>query len=354
VSSRIRILFVIVALFVGSLVWYYVSTDHTPELVLLGTVDADQVIVSPEVAGRIVRLAVQEGQDVRAGDLVALLDRDELAAAKDAADAQARSLKYQLGASRDTAASTVGDTANQVANAQATASAAIASLAEARANRINQAQITRRTVALADQGIMSAQDRDSAVQSLEAAQAHEQAAKDTAAAAEATLKVAQAHLNQAQAALKTADSAAGQLQSAQAQAVQAQARLDYTRIVAPISGKVGVWAAREGEVLNPGSPIVTIVDLGQTWVYAAIPETQADAVALGDQLDVRMPSGARVTGKVIVKGAEGDFATQRDVDRIKRDIKTVQLKLLIPNPGERFVPGMTAEVLVPRRLLRKS
>ena len=66
------------------------------------------------------------------------------------------------------------------------------------------------------------------------------------------------------------------------------------------------------------------------------------------------PAAPGCTGKVIVKGAEGDFATQRDVNRIKRDIKTVQLKLLIPNPGERFVPGMTAEVLVPRRLLRKS
>jgi len=353
VNPRIRILIILGALFVGSLSWYYLSTDHTPELVLLGTVDADQVMVSPKITGRIDRLAVQEGQDVKAGDLVALLDRDELAAAKDAADAQARSLKYQLGASRDTAASTVGDTASQVAGAKATASAAAASLAEARANRTSQELLTRRTVALAEQGILSAQDRDSAVQALQASQAHEQATRDQVTAAEAALKVAQAHLNQAKAALESADSAVGQLQSAQANSVQAQARLDYTRIVAPISGKVGLWAAREGEVVNPGSTIVTIVDLGQTWVYAAIPETQADAVALGDRLDVRMPSGARVSGQVIVKGAEGDFATQRDVNRIKRDIKTVQLKLLIPNPGERFVPGMTAEVLVPRRLLRK-
>ena len=62
-----------------------------------------------------------------------------------------------------------------------------------------------------------------------------------------------------------------------------------------------------------------------------------------------MPGGALVDGRVIVKSAEGDFATQRDVSRLKRDIKTVKLKLLIDNPGRALsCPGMTAEVLLPR------
>ena len=61
-----------------------------------------------------------------------------------------------------------------------------------------------------------------------------------------------------------------------------------------------------------------------------------------------MPSGASVQGKVIAKAAEADFATQRDINGgRKRDIKTVRLKLLIPNPGEKFVPGMTADVYHP-------
>ena len=51
---------------------------------------------------------------------------------------------------------------------------------------------------------------------------------------------------------------------------------------------------------------------------------------------------------VIAKSAEGDFATQRDVSRRKRDIETIRLKLLIDNPGERYVPGMLAEVYVPK------
>ena len=50
-------------------------------------------------------------------------------------------------------------------------------------------------------------------------------------------------------------------------------------------------------MFHPGTPIVTIMDLKQTWVYAPIPETDADAVKLGDMLRVVMPSGGAVEGK---------------------------------------------------------
>ena len=100
---------------------------------------------------------------------------------------------------------------------------------------------------------------------------------------------------------------------------------------------------------------MTIMDLTQTWVYAPLPETQADAVKLGDSLRVAMPSGASVDGKVIAKAAEADFATQRDINGgRKRDIKTIRLKLLIPNQNEQFVPGMTADVYIPKDKLVKK
>ncbi len=322
-NPRTRIFALLGALTLGALGYYLVSTNHGTDLVLMGTVDANVVTVSPVIAGRIVRLAVQEGQDVKAGDLVAVLDSAELASARDAASAQARSA--------------TGDTAGAVANAQAALSASRAALAEAVANRTNQEALTGRTVALAGTGVASAQDRDAAVEALKAARAREQAAKDQVDAAQAALRAARARTLQAAA--------------ARAQTAQAETRVGYTRILAPVSGKVTVLAAREGEVVGAGGPIATVTDLSQTWVYAGIPETQADALQVGDPLKVRMPSGAEVEGRVIVKSAEGDFATQRDVSRIKRDIRTVRLKLLIPNPGERYVPGMTAEVLIPRAKL---
>jgi multidrug resistance efflux pump len=141
------------------------------------------------------------------------------------------------------------------------------------------------------------------------------------------------------------------VQNALAQKAEAETRLGYTKLYAPVSGFVSVRAAREGEVVNPGTAIVTIVDLTDTWAYAALPETYSDRIRLGDQLRVRMPSGNTVSGEVIYKAAEGDFATQRDVSRRKRDIKTVALKVRLDNGQRNLVPGMTAEVLVPKSVM---
>ena len=115
---------------------------------------------------------------------------------------------------------------------------------------------------------------------------------------------------------------------------------------------VSVRAAREGEFLNPGQPVLTIVDFTDTWVRAAIPETQSDHVSLGDTLRIRLPGGTLTSGKVFFKAPEADFATQRDVSHTKRDIKTIVLKVRLDNPSDAYVPGMTAEVLISPAQLR--
>jgi multidrug efflux pump subunit AcrA (membrane-fusion protein) len=115
-----------------------------------------------------------------------------------------------------------------------------------------------------------------------------------------------------------------------------------------VSGIVTKRAALEGEVVNPGQAIAIVTDLSNTWVVAAIPETESVHIALGDQLNARLPSGDVVPGKIIFKAPEADFATQRDVNRRKRDIKAIALKLQVDNSKRTLVPGMTAEILVPK------
>jgi multidrug efflux pump subunit AcrA (membrane-fusion protein) len=133
---------------------------------------------------------------------------------------------------------------------------------------------------------------------------------------------------------------------------EADTRLGYTKIYAPVNGTVSVRATRQGEVVNPGTPIVTIIDFGDTWVRAEAPETQARFVSDGDKLKVRLPAGQPIEGTVIFKAVESDYATQRDVSRRKRDIKTIGLKLKVANPDGALVPGMTAEVLLPKDLTK--
>jgi len=353
-NARNRILILMGILLIVSFCWYLFSTERSTDLQLIGTVDANEVVVSSRIPGRIQQLTVDEGDSVTAGELIATIQSEDLAAARNAAEATAASQHFKLQQTQDTQQQTQGSTTSQVANAQAQLQVAQASLLQAQAQYQQQAADSNRTVALAKQGVMSQQASEEAAASLHAAQAAVDAARQSVAAAEASLKLAQANTLQAQAAAKTVASTRSEVQSAKALLNQAQVELGYANVVAPISGKINVRAARQGEVVSPGTPIVTITDLTQTWVYAPLPETEADSVQLGDSLRVVMPSGATIQGKVIAKSAEADFATQRDVSRRKRDIKTIQLKLLIDNPGMKFVPGMTAEVYIPKSKLAKQ
>ncbi len=352
-NARNRVFLLLGILALIGLAWYLFSTQHSEDLQLIGTVDANEVIVSSRIPGRIQTLTVDEGDDVKAGQLIAIIQSDDLAAARNAAAATANSQQYMLQQASDTERQMRGSTSSQVTNAEAQLSAAKAALVQAQAQYEHQEADTSRTVALAKQGVMSAQSRDEAVTSLNAAKAAVDTAQGNVGAAEASLKVAKANTIQAQAQAKAVDATRSQVHNADALLNQAQVELDYSRIVSPISGKVNVRAARQGEVVTAGTPIITITDLTQTWVYAPLPETEADSVQLGDSLRVVMPSGATIQGKVIAKSAEADFATQRDVSRRKRDIKTIKLKLLIDNPGMKYVPGMIAEVYIPKDKLVK-
>jgi multidrug resistance efflux pump len=350
-NPRNRILILMGILLIVSLCWYLFSTNRSSDLQLIGTVDANEVVVSSRIPGRIQTLTVDEGDSVATDQLLATIQSDDLAAARNAAQATAAGQHFKLQETQDTQRQTQGGTTNQVANAQAQLQMAQATLLQAQAQYEHQEADSKRTIALAQQGVMSQQSSDEARTLLNAAQAAVDSARHSVSAAQASLKVAIANTIQAQAAAKTVASTRSDVQNAQAMLKQAQVQLNYANVVAPISGKINVRAARQGEVVAAGTPIVTITDLTQTWVYAPLPETQADSVQLGDTLRVVMPSGESVQGKVINKSAEADFATQRDVSRRKRDIKTIQLKLLIPNPNMKYTLGMTAEVYIPKSKL---
>ncbi|HUB19300.1 MAG TPA: efflux RND transporter periplasmic adaptor subunit [Acidobacteriaceae bacterium] len=353
-KPRNRIFIIMAILLVVALCWYFFSTGRTSDLQLIGTVDANEVVVSSRIQGRIATLDVEEGQKVTAGQLVATIEAQDLAAARNAAAASVAGAQYKLAGSRDTEKQTLGDTTSEVTAAEAQLRVARAALAQAEAQYEHQEADTTRAVALARAGVASEQTRDEMVTSLNAAKAAVDSARENVAASAASLRTAQANLLQSQAAAKTVAENRSDVRNAQDLLDQAEVQLGYARVVSPVTGIVNVWAARQGEVVTPATPIVTVVDLSQTWVYAPLPETEADAVQLGDKLRVVMPSGATVRGTVIAKAAEADFATQRDVSRRKRDIKTIQLKLLIENPGMRYVPGMIADVYIPKDKLVKE
>src|SRR6266852_1971724 len=353
-NPRNRVFILLGIVFVIAAIYYVFSVDHSKDLVLIGTVDANQVIVSAQVEGRIQKLLVDEGTPVKAGDLIAVLDPSELQTQEAAAAANIASLQHKVSEMRHTEESTSGSTSSDVANARAKLSSAKAQLQQAKATLDRTESDSRRLIELAKAGVASEQERVQAETNLQAAQATVQAQQELVKAAEAELNSAIAHTHQANAAKSTVQATQADLKTAVAQRNQAAVRLRYTNVYAPVTGTVSVRAARQGEVVNIGAPIVTIVDLTDTWARAAVPETYADHIGYGDVLRVRLPGGTMTSGKVFFKGVEGDFATQRDVSRRKRDIKTIVLKVRLDNPKGAFVPGMTAEVLVSPEQLKNG
>ncbi|MGA7557951.1 MAG: efflux RND transporter periplasmic adaptor subunit [Terriglobales bacterium] len=345
-NARNKFLIMLGVILVIASVYYLLSTPRGNDLVLVGTVDANQIVVSPQIQGRILKLLVEEGTQVKQGDLIALLDPSELEAEERAAAATIVSMRSQVGANEYTFKSTKGSTSSDVANAQAKLQSARAQLAQAEATLTRVESDSRRTIGLAQAGVASDQDRVQAEMNLKAQEASVQSLRDQVTAAQADFDSAVARTNQATAAQSTVESTRAQMQNAMAQMKEAEVRLGYTKIYAPVTGTVLVRAAREGEVVNAGQAIVTVVDFSDTWVFAAIPETDADHIGLGDTLRVRLPGGTVIPGKVFYKAAEADFATQRDVGRRKRDVRTIALKVRLDNPKGAYVPGMTAEVLV--------
>jgi HlyD family secretion protein len=384
--KRAILLLAIVAVAVA--IWWF-ERPRPQTLVLTGTVDGNEVVVGSKITGRIVSLAVDDGQWVKAGDLIAVLDQDELRADQGAAGhaiAQARASAQQSAAEtellQNTLPAKVRQAEAQVAQTQAQRQQAQAQVSQTQAQlRQAQAQVAQTQAAVAKaqdnfnrirplvqkdinppQDLVSAQtDLDSAKANQQAAEAGVEATRRVVAAAEAGVEASGRAVAASQAALADAQQQQRQvpvqqrqtdaLRAAQAQAEAnadaAAARFGQTRIFAPASGIVTLRAARQGEVVNPGAPIVTLFDLSSTWVNADVEETYADLIAMGQTLRVRLPSGAEVSGPVIYKAVEADFATQRDVSRVKRDIKTVAIRVRVANPQGKLALGMTAWVMLP-------
>ena len=95
--------------------------------------------------------------------------------------------------------------------------------------------------------------------------------------------------------------------AAGAQTSKAQVRLNYTEIHAPIAGVISVLAARQGEVVNIGQPIVSIINPDELWVRADMPETFLDRVRLGDMLPVRFPDCRESKGTIFYRGVDADY-----------------------------------------------
>ena len=341
-------------IFTISLIIYLVTTPKTNQIRLVGVVDGNDVVVSPQITGRMVKLLVDEGSVVKKGELIAEFDPTELQAVLDAQTANIRTIASNLAASQRTLVLTNEQTTAQIAQAGASLTAVQSQLAQAQATLWRDEQTYRRVSALFASGVENAQDRDNALASVRADRAGVKALEDQVKAQRAAVALAQANRLQLRVIHSQIAAATAQLTQARALRDQAAVQLGYTRVYSPLDGIVSVRVAKQGEIVAEGSPIVVIVDVNHLWVRADVEETYIDSIHFGQKLSVLLPSGDSLEGTVFFKGVEGDYATQRDVSRTKRDIKTFAIKVAIPNPRHRLFTGMTAYVLMPPAAAARS
>jgi HlyD family secretion protein len=340
------VLILLLAAAVGGIV--YALTRKSPSSIeLTGIVTTDAVVASSQIAGQVDSLLVKEGDQVKRGELLAVISAGELKAdaayyahAEEGTEAQVENalaaLRFQEKQTRD-----------QITQAEAALASTKAQHVEAMAT-LEQARLDyERAQGLFKQGIVSTQANDQARTTYEAAKAHVESLNkqiDVQVAA-----VALARSTEDQIAIREADLRAGrhQVAAAGAQKKAAEVRLGYTEIRSPIDGLVSLRAALEGEVVNPGQPIVTLIDPDDLWVRTDVEETYVDLILLGEKMMVRFPSGDKRLGTVFYRGVDADYATQRDVSRAKRDIKTFEVRMRVDNKDRHLYPGMTAYVSVP-------
>jgi membrane fusion protein YbhG len=356
------------------------SNPRVPDTVieLSGRVEGDDSTVAPKTSGRIQEIRVREGDTVKSGDTIAVLDDEQIRAREEAArsavsqaDAKARWAADQLGVLQEqlrenqlqTEQARI-DAAGRVRQAEADLATAESNLAEQEAAYRLAAFDKEAYTRLAETGAVSERKGKEAASTAAQQQAAVAAARRRVEAAGGALTVAKATLEnpnirgaqtasvrkqmlQQQADIASANAAS---QQARAQLAEAQANRRDLIITAPFDGTVVTRVAEPGEVVTSGTPIVTLLDLTKVYLRGFVPEGQIGNVKVGQPARVYLDSDPNhpLDAYVSRVDPEATFTPENTYFRDERVKQVVGVKLQLKNGIGNAKPGMPAdgEILV--------
>jgi membrane fusion protein (multidrug efflux system) len=326
------VLFLAAAIVGGLLLWRH-SRSHVESDDAY--IDGIPQLVSPQVAGRVLRVLVGDNQDVDAGQELVLIDPADFQARVDQAEASAAQARAQL--AQADAQQTVY--ASQVEEAEA-------SLGTADANAVNAANQLGRYQRLKEVNpeAVSDQQMDAAVAAGASTAAQRQAAEKAVAAAKAQLGYAGSSIEAAVAGIRSADS----------QVAQARLTLSYTHVVAAIAGRIANKTAAPGNIVAAGTPLMAVVPR-DVYVTANLKETQLNHIARGQPVEIKVDAypDMKLAGKVdSVEPASGQtfsvIPPQNATGNWVKVVQRVPVKIVIDrlpdDPNRRLAPGMSVEV----------
>jgi HlyD family secretion protein len=317
------------------------------EVRLNGIVVAREVVISSKVPGRIEDLPFEEGSWVERDTVIARLDRREFESENRFDEAMVAQSTARLDQTAESMQLERERVKSQVAKASAQLEVAESERLRAEAESAQSRSELAQALRLSEAGILARADLERRQTAVAAAEALVRSLQDKCRAARAELELHRSSERQVSVAAAEVEQAKAQIDQAKAQLERSRVRLSESVIRAPVSGMIAVRVAAPGEIINAGSPILTIVNLDDIWARANVEESLVSRIAVGDPLKVTLASGIQLSGSIISVAPEADFATQRDVDRVKRDVRTFAIRVRLPNPERRVHPGMTAYVSLP-------
>ncbi|SHK76652.1 HlyD family secretion protein [Desulforamulus aeronauticus] len=330
-------LMVISALILGGY-FYQKQTTLAKErsgLTATGTLEATSVLASFKVPGRIAEMPVEEGSQVKKGDLLAALETRELQAEL----SQALGAHESALANQRQAQEAIPLTSQQV---ETTVAQCQAKVDQAQVKVTSAQQTYDRMIELHKAEAISDSQLDDATNNYEAA-------KKTLAETQAVLAQAEAARLKVGVSQAQYEAAMGQANQAQGVVEKATAYLENSQLKAPINGFITQKYLELGEMLNAGTPVFEITDLESTYVKVFISEKKIGRVHLGQQAEIRVDTfpDKVFTGKVTFINNAGEFAVQRAInEQYQHDLRSFEVKITVPNPDFALKVGMTANVKI--------
>jgi len=293
------------------------------QIVLSGNIEAHESLVGFKVTGRIVELPIVEGQWVEPGTLLARLDDADY---RQKADIDAANLRVR---ESNLALTLAGSRDQEIKAAEAEVRDAQADLQQ---KKIDDERAQR----LFAKDAISAQDRDLAATALK---------RSTAA-----YESAQEHYDQTREGSRKEDIRIAQANVAMARQSLGLSRinLDYTRLLAPNAGVISVRQAELGEVVSPGTPIVTLSDLDHVWLRAYIAETDLGKIQWGQDATLSTDTypGKKYHGRISFISSTAEF-TPKSVQTYKERVTLVyRIKIDVDNAHHELKPGMPADAII--------
>lgn len=376
--KRFIIIGVVAILLVGGLLFWWHSTyyEDTDD----AQVDGPLVQISARIKGQVIKLNVDDNQQVEKGQVLVQIDPRDFQAALDQAEASLTSAQANYEAALTSVPITDVNTGSQLRSASADVQGSLSAIAQsekqldaaqaqvmaAEANNTKAQLDLQRYTPLVQRDVISKQQFDAAVATaasgkaqVEEAQANLMAAQQAVHQANEKLAESQANYSSAQTGPKQvaaqkakADQAAAQVQEAQAAVEQARLNLSYTTITAPESGIVNNKTVEVGQNVSSGQTLMTLIPLDNLWVTANFKETQLRHMHAGQAVTITVDAygGRDYHGKITqIGGATGSmlslFPPENATGNYVKVVQRIPVRIDFTNPDEnkdhRLRPGMS-------------